>query len=123
MMVLDIATRNNISVSLHGIVAILDLKSVSLGHALQLTPNVIKQLVHSWQSCYPFRIGHMYFINAPIYVNVVLNVFKSFMTDKLRKRIHINRKGIAGKISSNILPIEYSGTEGSLQDLKGKNLS
>ncbi|XP_043467263.1 retinol-binding protein pinta-like [Leptopilina heterotoma] len=118
MMILDVATRDDVSVSLHGIAAILDLKSVTLSHALQLTPNVIKQLVHSWQSCYPFRIGYLYFINAPIYVNVVLNVFKSFMNEKLRKRIHIHRKGIAEKISPNILPIEYGGNEGSISNLK-----
>ena len=120
MMILDIATRDNISVSLHGIIAILDLESVTLGHALQLTPNVIKQLVHSWQGCYPFRISSMNFINAPIYVNVVLNVFKSFMSAKLRKRVEIFRRGIAGKVSSDILPFEYGGTNESIQNLRGK---
>lgn len=119
-MILDIATADNVSVSLHGLIAILDLESVTLGHALQLTPNVVKQLVHSWQECYPFRIGSMNFINSPMYVNVVLNVFKSFMSVKLRNRVVILRRGIAGKVSPGILPIEYGGTDGSIQNLKGK---
>ncbi|XP_033209460.1 retinol-binding protein pinta-like [Belonocnema kinseyi] len=117
-MILDVATRDNVSVSLHGLIAILDLESVTLGHALQLTPNVVKQLVHSWQDCYPFRIGSLNFINAPMYVNVVLNVFKSFMSEKLRSRVVILRRGIAGRVSPDILPIEYGGTDGSIQDLK-----
>ena len=120
MMVLEIATRDSVSVSLHGIVAVLDLESVSLGHALQLTPNVIKQLVHSWQGCYPIRIGSLNFINAPVYVNVVLNVFKSFMTAKLRQRVKIHRRGIVGTVSPEILPIEYGGTDDSLENLKGR---
>jgi hypothetical protein len=29
----------------------------------------------------------MDFVNAPVYVNVVLNIFRKFMNDKLKKRV------------------------------------
>lgn len=29
----------------------------------------------------------MDFVNAPMYVNVVLNIFRKFMNDKLKKRV------------------------------------
>ncbi|XP_015585514.1 retinol-binding protein pinta [Cephus cinctus] len=120
-MILDVAIKQNEMVSLHGVKVVFDLNGVTLNHALQMPPSVVKRLVHSWQGCYPMRIQSMDFVNAPIYVNVVLNVFKQFMSHKLRKRIHIHNQGIKAIhkiVPTNILPIEYGGTDGTLQDLK-----
>ncbi|XP_046816640.1 retinol-binding protein pinta-like [Vespa crabro] len=121
LMTLDIAIRENESVSLHGIIAILDLAGISFGHALQFSPSVIKKLVHAWQGCYPLRIQALEFINSPIYVNVVLNVFKSFMVDKLKRRVHVHtygKKTFLDIVQRDILPVEYGGTDGSINDLK-----
>lgn len=121
LMILDLAIRENESVSLHGVIAIMDLEGISLGHALQFPPNVIKKLVHAWQGCYPLRIQALEFINSPTYVNVILNVFKSFMTNKLKQRIHVHTRGkktFFDTVQHDILPIEYGGTDGSINDLK-----
>ncbi|KAI4500330.1 hypothetical protein M0802_004747 [Mischocyttarus mexicanus] len=121
LMILDLAIREDESISLHGIIALLDLANISLGHALQLTPNVIKKLVHAWQGCYPLRIQALEFINSPTYINVVLNVFKSFMTTKLKQRIHVHTRGkktFLDTVQHDVLPIEYGGTDGSINDLK-----
>lgn len=121
MMILDVATRDNKSVSLYGIVAVIDLKGVSLGHALQLTPSLIKRLVHSWQGCYPIRIVAVEFINAPFHVNMVLNIFRSFMSEKLKSRVDVHTgdmRTISSKVPPSVLPFEYGGTEGSLENLK-----
>lgn len=120
-MILDVVTRENESVSLHGVIAIFDLKGVTLGHALQLPPKVIKRMVHSWQSCYPLRIQSLNFVNAPAYVNVVLNIFRRFMNQKLKNRIHVHNQGVGAlhkNVPPNMLPLEYGGTDGTLQDLK-----
>lgn len=121
LMVLDLAIRENELVSIYGIIAILDMTGISMGHALQLPPNVIKKLVHAWQGCYPLRIQGLEFINAPSYINVVLNIFKSFMTNKLKQRVHVHAKGtktFLNKIQRDILPCEYGGTDGSVKNLK-----
>lgn len=121
LMVLDFATRDNESASLYGIVAILDMTGISVGHALQLPPNIIKKLVYAWQGCYPLRIQRLEFINAPSYINIVLNIFKSFMTKKLKERVHVHKKGsktFLNKIQRDILPSEYGGSDGSVKDLK-----
>ncbi|KAG7190144.1 hypothetical protein KM043_006274 [Ampulex compressa] len=120
MMALDLAIRDNELVTLHGIVAIIDLQGVTLGHALQLTPGVIKNLVHSWQGCYPLRIQSIDFVNAPSYVNVVLKIFKGFMNNKLKRRLHVHTRGMQAfcqKLPKDILPLDYGGVDGTLDDL------
>ncbi|XP_012287649.1 retinol-binding protein pinta isoform X2 [Orussus abietinus] len=121
LMILDVAARENVPLSLYGTSVILDMQNATLGHALQLTPGVIKRLVHSWQGCYPIRIHSMDFINGPAYLNVVLNIFKSFMNKKLRSRVCIRKSFddvLRDKIPIECLPLEYGGTDGSIDDLK-----
>ncbi|XP_046609735.1 retinol-binding protein pinta isoform X1 [Neodiprion virginianus] len=119
-MILELASRYSKEVSLYGVFAIFDLDAVTLGHALQLPPAVIKRAVHSWQSCYPMRTNSMEFINAPVYVNFVLNVFRKFMNPKMKSRVHVHTRGLKNlhkKISPNILPLEYGGTDGTVKEL------
>ncbi|XP_012261328.1 retinol-binding protein pinta [Athalia rosae] len=120
-MILELASRESRAVSLYGVFAIFDLDGVTLGHALQLPPQVIKRAVHSWQSCYPMRTNSMDFINAPSYVNFVLNVFRKFMTPKMKARVHVHShtfKALHKKISPSILPVEYGGSDGTIKELQ-----
>ena len=48
-MVLDLLCREDQSISVKGVVAIIDMKGVSLGHAMQMTPSMIRKAVNSWQ--------------------------------------------------------------------------
>lgn len=124
-MILDIATRNNETVSIHGVITVFDMTGVTLGHGIQMTPSIIQRLVHSWQACYPLRILTMNFVNAPIYVNVVLNVFRYFMTRKMRARLRVHTRGTEDffkTIPSRILPTEYGGTAGTLKNLIGAKI-
>lgn len=120
LMILDLALRDHESVTIHGITAILDVNGITYEHVLQLPPSVIKNLVHAWQGCYPVRIYSLDFINAHKFLNVVLNVFRSFMISKLRERIHIYTTGklkLYKTLPINILPKEYGGTDGTVREL------
>ncbi|KAK3912627.1 Retinol-binding protein pinta [Frankliniella fusca] len=120
-MLVDLLLETDEIISIYGVFAVIDLNGVSLGHALQLTPPVIKKAVHAWQDCYPVRTRSMDFINAPMYVNVVLNIFRKFMNDKLKKRVHVHGKSLDSLhkvVSPSILPEEYGGTCGTLQELR-----
>jgi hypothetical protein len=50
-MLVDLLLENDEILTVHGVLAIFDLKNVTLGHALQLTPPVVKKAVHAWQVC------------------------------------------------------------------------
>jgi hypothetical protein len=119
-MVLDLAARDHVASSLYGIVAVHDMTGVQLSHALQMSPGVVKRLVHTWQG-YPNRIRSLEYVNAPAHVNVVLNIFKRFMSKKLRQRMHVHRgdgKAVLKKLSPSVLPRELGGTEEDYDTLK-----
>ncbi|XP_014287076.1 retinol-binding protein pinta [Halyomorpha halys] len=118
MMALDLALKAE-DTSVYGIVAIFDMKGVTLGHAKVLTVQIIKKAVTSWQ-IYPVRLRALEFINSPSYIDVVLNIFRFFMTQKIKNRIHIhgtNYESLHSIVPKEILPEEYGGTDGKLRDL------
>ncbi|XP_054258513.1 retinol-binding protein pinta-like [Macrosteles quadrilineatus] len=119
-MILDLAIEQDESVSVYGVCAIFDLTSVSLGHARQLTPAMIKRAVHAWQDCYPVRTKSLDFINSPSYVNVILRIFKGFMREKMRNRVHVHGydlQSLHQVVPPSVLPQEYGGSSGTVQDL------
>ncbi|KAH0566725.1 retinol-binding protein pinta-like [Cotesia glomerata] len=117
-MILDVAIKDNMTVSTIGVIVIFDMSNVTLGHGLQMTPRVIQRLVHSWQGCYPVKINSLNFINAPIYVNGILNIFKSFMSHKMRTKVNVYSKtseDFFSSIPKQQLPAEYGGLAENLQ--------
>lgn len=91
------------------------MSSVSLGHALQMTPKLIRRAVGLWEA-YPFRIRKLEFVNAPFHVNVVLDIFRSFMSKKLKERVHVTR-GLPEFNANDHLPGELGGNGESYKDL------
>uniref|UniRef100_A0AAG5CN64 CRAL-TRIO domain-containing protein n=1 Tax=Anopheles atroparvus TaxID=41427 RepID=A0AAG5CN64_ANOAO len=114
-MILDLLMYLDETVSIHGVVAIFDMRGVTLGHALQLPPSMIKKAVESWEN-YPCKPKVLEFVNVPVHVNIVLNVFRSFMSPKMKERVTISRKG--SKLDHLItLPRELGGAGESYQQL------
>lgn len=122
MMIFDLSSRDHVPGSLRGVFAIIDITGARLGHVLQLRPNVIKNLVHSWQGCCPIRIQSINFVNVPVYIDVVLSIFKQFLNTKLKQRLRIYRRAMQNwceELPAEILPVEYGGTDVSVEELKG----
>ncbi|KAL7301807.1 hypothetical protein TKK_0005417 [Trichogramma kaykai] len=120
MMILDLAMRDHVTSSLYGLIVIHDMKGVHFGHALQMTPGVIKRLVHTWQG-YPNRLNSLDYVNAPTHVNVILSVFKRFMSKKLGERMHVHPgdgKSLLQKLSPDLLPKELGGSDSDYATLK-----
>lgn len=118
-MILDVAALENELVTIYGVTAIFDMKGVTLGHARQLPPSRIKKAVHAWQN-YHCRPKNLEFVNAPIYVNVVLRIFKSFMSEKLKSRVNVHFRGLGELhkvVNKENLPYEYGGTDGPLSEV------
>lgn len=116
LMILDIASMENELLQIYGVIAIFDLENVSFEHAKQLTPYIIKRIVNAWQN-YHCRPKQLEFINAPFYINVILKIFKSFMNEKLKRRIRVHPYGKEYTheiVTPNILPSEYDGGQESI---------
>lgn len=119
MMVLDVVAKESEQCQIYGCVAIFDMAGVTIAHAAEMTPKVVKRLVFSWQN-YHIRPKQLEFINAPIYVNIVLNIFKSFMKPKMKERVRIHFKGkesLHQVVDRQVLPPEYGGYGENLDSL------
>ncbi|XP_055849969.1 retinol-binding protein pinta [Episyrphus balteatus] len=112
-MILDLLLRSDASMSSTGIVAVFDMDGVQIGHALQLTPKLIKRSVDSWQ-VYPCKPKMLEFVNTPTHVNFVLNTFRLFMTAKMRSRIVVRKGTSEAKVK---LPRDLGGTGMSYKEL------
>lgn len=121
---MDVITKDYILPSLYGFVLFIDLDSVTVHHLKQLQPRVVMNIVHAWQGCYPMRLQSINFINAPIYVNIGIAIFKPFMNEKLKRRLHVyTRNNKMSKcfedIPADIRPLEYGGIESTAQEIAG----
>ncbi|XP_028047811.1 retinol-binding protein pinta isoform X4 [Monomorium pharaonis] len=121
--VIEVAIKHYPAASVYGCALFIDVANPTIRHVGQLRPYIIKNIVHAWQGCYPIRIQSISMINAPEYVEIVLKIFRSFMTEKMRNRLHVYTQNMMHNcfkdIPDNILPVEYGGTNGTLQELIG----
>ncbi|XP_018316533.1 alpha-tocopherol transfer protein isoform X2 [Mycetomoellerius zeteki] len=121
VMATEVATKNYTTASVYGCSVFIDVANPTMRHALQMRPQIVINLVHMWQSSYPIRMQSINIINAAEYVDIVLRIFKSFMIEKMKNRLHVySQKATQNSfkdIPVNTLPVEYGGTGGTLQEL------
>lgn len=70
-------------------------------------------MVESWES-YPCLIKKLEFVNAPVYINAVLNTFRFFMSSKMKARVCVSNKTSA---VNTLLPKELGGNGESYNEL------
>lgn len=119
-MILDVAARENEKAAqIYGVSAIMDMEGAGFWHAKQLHPSIVKKAVFAWEN-YHCRPQQIEFINCPIYIAIVLNIFKSFMSEKLKKRVQVHygkSDTIYNAIDKDILPVDYGGNGESIDAL------
>lgn len=66
----------------------------------------------------------MHFLGMPTFMKTVFELMSSFAKDKMKKRFVLSAKGDFAKlieeVGTDILPAEYGGTNGIMQDHIGK---
>ncbi|CAL1277353.1 unnamed protein product [Larinioides sclopetarius] len=70
--------------------------------------NLLSEILKLYEAHYPERMKTTYFINAPIYFNIVLNLLKPFMSENTLKKFRIFgkdfQKHLLNDIDAEILP-------------------
>ncbi|XP_050501111.1 retinol-binding protein pinta-like [Diabrotica virgifera virgifera] len=103
-----------------GDVLLVDLKDVSLGHMVKVTPQHIKKAVLVLEKVFSNRIKQIHLVNPSTSVDMLVSVLKSTLKQKLADRIqvHNNIETLLNHMSSEILPKEYGGTERPVAELQ-----
>ncbi|XP_038222347.1 alpha-tocopherol transfer protein-like isoform X1 [Zerene cesonia] len=104
-----------------GAVVIFDMDGLCLQQAWQFTPQFAKRIVDWLQECIPLRIKGLYIINQPYIFNMVFQLFKPLLKEKLRSRIVFmgnDRELLYKYISPKCLPDKYGGSL-SIPDVSG----
>lgn len=98
----------------------MDLADVSLSLFLQMTPGVIKKMTVLGQDSAPFRDKATHYINTPPGFYQVFNIFKQFLTEKNKQRLHVHGDDVDAMfalIPKRLFPNEYGGEAGSIQSI------
>ncbi|CAH2988928.1 unnamed protein product [Chilo suppressalis] len=96
-----------------GAVVIFDMDGLSMQQVWQFTPAYAKRIVDWLQESIPLRVKGLYIINQPYIFNVVFQLFKPFLKEKLRSRILFigsDRELLHKHINAKCLPACYGGT-------------
>lgn len=73
-----------------GVISVFDMKGLSFKHIMQFTPSYAKMVLDWIQESVPIRVKAVHIINQPYIFNMLFAIFKPFMREKLRSRIHFH---------------------------------
>jgi hypothetical protein len=107
----------------HGVagdVYILDASVIMPIHFTKITPTLVKKFLVCVQEAYPVKLKEVHVINISPIVDTVINFVKPILKEKIRNRIflHSDLKTLYEHIPREMLPTEYGGDAGSLQDIQ-----
>lgn len=96
-----------------GAQVIFDMDGLYMQQAWQFTPQFAKRIVDWLQDSVPVRIKGLHIVNQPYIFNMVFQLFKPFLREKLKSRIYFHgkdRESLHQHLSAKCLPDVYGGT-------------
>ncbi|XP_047515366.1 alpha-tocopherol transfer protein-like [Pieris napi] len=119
-MIVEIMIRDDDNFLICGEEVIVDLKNIGMAALSQWTPALAKKVVMSFEKALPVRMKSIHILNPPPGLETVLNLVKAFMSQKLKDRIFVygqNLNSFHERFPQELLPEEYGGNNGTVQDL------
>lgn len=102
-----------------GDVYILDASVATPSHFAKFTPALVKKFLVCVQEAYPVKLKEVHVVNISPLVDTIVNFVKPFIKEKIRNRIfmHSDLNTLYEYIPREILPAEYGGDAGPLQNI------
>ncbi|XP_055597767.1 alpha-tocopherol transfer protein-like [Uranotaenia lowii] len=119
----DLMMMEDDNLIIAGQMGILDLSNTTMAHFLQFNPTFVKKATMWSQEASPLRLKGFHYINTPSGFEIVYNMFKNFLNEKNRSRLHVhgsNLEELYKHIPKRLLPEEYGGEAGPIQDIVDK---
>ncbi|XP_077990762.1 alpha-tocopherol transfer protein-like [Glandiceps talaboti] len=104
----------------NGVVMIADYEGYTMKHFTKSKPSLMKKLMDIYENALPIRIKAMHFVNQPDIFEKLFNIMKTFLSEKLTKRLHFHGNEydtLHQHVPSSMLPA-YLG--GQLPDFTNK---
>ncbi|CAB3231193.1 unnamed protein product [Arctia plantaginis] len=120
LMVTDILMLEDDNFTVSGEDVIVDMEGVGIAVLSQWTPALAKKAIYCFEKALPVRVKSNHILNTPSGFETAYSIFKSFLGEKLKQRIKVHNKNYSSMyktIPKSILPIEYGGSDGSVQEL------
>ncbi|KAG7207507.1 hypothetical protein KM043_009139 [Ampulex compressa] len=111
MMMIDTSSSEP-KTQISGIHVIFNMKGQKLSQVTYYTPSYAAMLTDWTQNCAPSRIKGFHIVNQPFIFNVVFAIFKPFLQQKTRNRIHFHgtdRASLTSYLSKKALPKSLDG--------------
>ncbi|XP_014219784.1 clavesin-1 [Copidosoma floridanum] len=96
----------------HGVVVIMDFDGLSMKQVLALTPSFSMRLLSFIQEAMPLRLKEVHYVNQPFLFNMVWQMFKPFVKEKLKSRMYFHgtkMKSLHAHMVPSHLPKNYGG--------------
>lgn len=97
----------------------------TLGHVTQIGPRILMHMLNAFTNCFPLGIKSFNYINTPEIANIIMILIRYFLNNKMKKRLHVythkTTPDYFKNVPANILPAEYGGTDGTIQELAGNS--
>ncbi|XP_029035446.1 alpha-tocopherol transfer protein-like isoform X1 [Osmia bicornis bicornis] len=95
-----------------GVHVLLNMDGLSLSQVTYFTPSFAANVAEWVQKCLPSRLKGIHIVNQPFIFNMVFAIFKPFLMEKTRNRIHFhgtNWSSLTSIIGTKNLPKELGG--------------
>ncbi|KAJ8961947.1 hypothetical protein NQ314_005866 [Rhamnusium bicolor] len=70
------------------------------------------------KEAYPVKLKEVHVVNVSPFVDTIINWVKPFLKEKIKNRIHVHSdfETLYKFVPQDVLPEEYGGTAGKIQD-------
>ena len=123
-MIMEILIDQLDQCSVTGFITASNVEGATMAHVgLFSNPVQSKKAVTVFQEAYPIRPKAMHMMNLPSIMETVLNLFRSFMNDKMKARMQVGGlSNLQADAGTDVLPEELGGNNGKLQDHIGNSI-
>ncbi|KAJ0181736.1 hypothetical protein K1T71_002458 [Dendrolimus kikuchii] len=119
-MIVEIMLLEDDNFTVAGQEVVCDLKDVGIRILSQWTPSFAKKIVVCSERALSVRLKSVHVVNAPRGIKWVIAIFKIFIGAKMKSRISVydaNSVEVYNVVPKSILPVEFGGEDGSVQEL------